>query len=51
MLTVSPATLKRLIKREEIPVVRVSARRIAFRPEDVTAYLAQRQTEGAKDGA
>lgn len=48
LLTVSESTLKRLIRDEELPVVRISARRIGFRPSDVTAY---QEARGAKPAA
>lgn len=41
-LTVSEATLKRMIKDRVLTPVRVSKRRIAFKPTDVAAYLAER---------
>lgn len=49
-LTVSESTLFRLMKDGALTPVRVSKRRITFRPADVERYLAERaqRTTGAE---
>ena len=43
-LSISPRNLRALVSSGSIPVIRVSARRIAFDQEDLDAYIAQQRS-------
>ena len=43
-ITVSSRTLRTLIAMRKIPIVRVSARRVAIHPADLDAFIARRRS-------